>query len=425
MAIDTPAQRALVKALFDLKTLQDNEQKVIRTDEIDRGSREALIRNGFLRMIIKGWYMPSRPDESDGDSTAWYASAMEFVERYCESRFENEWCVSPDFSVRLHAGNPSVPKQVQIHAPKGQNNPTQLPAGHSILDYRVASLPTTAYRTAVGKVRAMTLEYSLTRVPESFFQTYAVDAQIALTNLKDASELTKILVSEGQPVVAGRLAGALRACKRDALADEVMSTMRAAGYGVTESNPFLAPLPSLSFVRGESPYVTRIRLMWQKMREAVIAEFPAEPGLPTDPNAYMAAVQEGYVRDAYNSLSIEGYRVTTELIERVARGDWSPDGNSQDLQSRDAMAARGYFLARKGVEDSIRRVHAGENAGTVLSKDHRNWYRELFGPSVDAGILKASDLAGYRGHQVFIKNVRCQVFDGRQGRLETSTRTAA
>lgn len=31
-------------------------------------------------------------------------------------------------------------------------------------------------------------------------------------------------------------------------------------------------------------------------------------------------------------------------------------------------------------------------------------YRELFAPSVDAGILKASDLAGYRGHQVFIKN---------------------
>jgi Fic family protein len=31
------------------------------------------------------------------------------------------------------------------------------------------------------------------------------------------------------------------------------------------------------------------------------------------------------------------------------------------------------------------------------------WYQALFGPSVRAGILKASDLAGYRNDQVFIR----------------------
>lgn len=46
---------------------------------------------------------------------------------------------------------------------------------------------------------------------------------------------------------------------------------------------------------------------------------------------------------AYNSLSIEGYRVTSELIERVAKGGWNPEKNEADEQSRDAMAARGYF----------------------------------------------------------------------------------
>ena len=30
--------------------------------------------------------------------------------------------------------------------------------------------------------------------------------------------------------------------------------------------------------------------------------------------------KEHYISDAYNALSIEGYRVTDELIERVARG---------------------------------------------------------------------------------------------------------
>ena len=45
------------------------------------------------------------------------------------------------------------------------------------------------------------------------------------------------------------------------------------------------------------------------------------PGLESQGAGYLAQVEERYVSDAYNSLSIEGYRVTDELIERVARGD--------------------------------------------------------------------------------------------------------
>jgi Fic family protein len=144
--------------------------------------------------------------------------------------------------------------------------------------------------------------------------------------------------------------------------------------------------------------------MWAQMREDVIASFPVEPGLPVDKEAYLTAVQDTYVRDAYNSLSIEGYHVTNALIERVASGIWDPEKNDADLQSKDALAARGYFLARQKVEASIRRILGGENAGLVVAQDHRVWYRELFGPSVDAKLLKTSDLAGYRSHQVFIRN---------------------
>jgi hypothetical protein len=39
-----------------------------------RTHRERLKANGFLREVMKGWYVPSRPDEKEGDSTAWYAS---------------------------------------------------------------------------------------------------------------------------------------------------------------------------------------------------------------------------------------------------------------------------------------------------------------------------------------------------------------
>jgi Fic family protein len=114
-------------------------------------------------------------------------------------------------------------------------------------------------------------------------------------------------------------------------------------------------------------------------------------------------VQEAYVTDAYHSLSIEGYRVTPALIERVRSGTWNPDANEQDQEHRNALAARGYWLAFQAVQKSLRRVLRGENAGTVAEEDHSTWYREMFAPSVTAGLLRAADLAGYRNAPVYVR----------------------
>ena len=142
--------------------------------------------------------------------------------------------------------------------------------------------------------------------------------------------------------------------------------------------------------------------MWHEMREIVIKHFPAAPGIPKNKKEYMRQVEEIYVTDAYHSLSIEKYKVTPELIERVRRGAWDLKDNEEDKKQRDALAARGYWEAFKSVERSIRAILDRKNAGTVVEDDHGEWYRELFGPSVTAGILKPEDLAGYRNHQVYI-----------------------
>ena len=80
-----------------------------------------------------------------------------------------------------------------------------------------------------------------------------------------------------------------------------------------------------------------------------------------------------------------------------------PEANEQDREQTNAMAARGYWEAFQAVEKSIERVLQGENPGTVADEDHRAWYREMFAPSVTAGILKPADLAGYRNGQVYIR----------------------
>ncbi len=68
------------------------------------------------------------------------------------------------------------------------------------------------------------------------------------------------------------------------------------------------------------------------------------------------------------------------------------------------MAARGYYQARVEVEASISRVLTSSNSGLVASQDHPIWYRELFAPSVAVKLARAQDLAGYRAHQVYIRN---------------------
>jgi len=234
------------------------------------------------------------------------------------------------------------------------------------------------------------------------FSRNSIDSRTALSMVSDASEVLRILLEGGRSTVAGRLAGAFRNIGRTRIADDILATMRDAGYKVTESDPFDDKLDIDLPPRERSPYVNRIKLMWQKMRQPVIDVFGKAPGIPTDHQAYLKAVEEIYVTDAYHSLSIEKYRVSQELIERVRAGQWDTQKNEEDKKQRDAMAARGYYLAFEKVKDSISSILVGNNPGKVADDDHGSWYRELFSPSVAAGILNAADLAGYRGHQVYI-----------------------
>jgi len=398
----SPSEK-LAQSLEILHGLQNpNGAAAIRARDMTRVHRERLLANGFLQEVIKGWYLPSRPDEVKGESTAWYASFWRFAAVYLETRFGKNWSLSPEQSLSLHGGNWTVPRQLSVRSPKGKNNVTNLPHGTSLLDLK-AALPPPADREEEDGLRIYAPEAALIECSPQYFSSHATDVRTALATIRDASGLLAKLLEGGHSTIAGRLAGAFRNSGRDRIADEIVKTLSAAGYTVRETDPF-DDRPALALhTRETSPYVNRIRLLWQKMREPVITRFPQAPGLPRSLGAYMKGVGEAYVRDAYHSLSIEGYRVSTELIERVRSGSWNPERNERDHAERNAMAARGYWQAYQTVEKSIARVLKGENPGQVAEEDHRTWYREMFAPSIRAGILIAVDLAGYRSGQVYIR----------------------
>ena len=230
-------QEKLASALGAVKTLQERGFQAIPGTGLSRADREALLRAGFLKEVIRGWYIPSRPDEAEGDTTAWYARMREFVAGYAQQRFGDRWHLNPE----------------------------------------------------------------------------------------------------------------------------------------------------------------------QSLRERVIAAFPPALGAPADIDALLKDVEARFVTDAYHSLSIEGYRVSAALIEKVRDGNWKPDANEKDRAARDAMAARGYFETHNLVKGDLVRAIRGENPGTVFRQGLPRWYQALFSPSVQAGILKPADLAGYRNDQVFIR----------------------
>jgi len=399
----TPSEK-LAESLAILHRLQTtNGIAAIRTRDLTRTHRERLLKNGFLQEVMKGWYIPSRPDEVEGESTAWYASFWKFAAAYLENRFRKNWSLSPEQSLSIYAGNWTVPRQLSVRSPKGTNTVTKLPHGTSFFDLK-ATLPQPADRLETDGLRLYSLEAALIEASPRYFVNHATDARAALATIRDASYVLGRLLDGGHSTIAGRLAGAFRNIGRPSIADEVSATMSAAGYAFRESDPF-SEQPVMAFLlRETSPYVNRIRVLWQKMREPVLDLFPKAPGLASNAAAYMKGVEEAYLTDAYHSLSIEGYRVTLELIERVRSGAWNPDANEQDREQRNAMAARGYWQAFQLVERSIGRVLKSENPGGVAEEDHRAWYRDMFAPSVTAGLLKPGDLAGYRSGQVFIRN---------------------
>lgn len=398
----TPAER-LAQSLEILSKFQNTKGiAVIKANELPRIHKERLIANGFIREVLRGWYFSTRPDEQKGDSTSWYTSYWFFVAKYFSERFGDDWCFSAEQSLAIHSANMSVPKQLLVKSPKGQNNNTELLFGTFFFD-QTATIPPKADILIKDGLKLYSLAAALISSSSSFFSQYPTDARAALSIVKDSSEILRKLLDGGHSTIAGRLAGAFRNIGRDRIADDIINAMKIAGYDIREIDPFIVKLPSILSTREVSPYVNRIKLMWQNMRQTVLDNFPKSSDLPINVDAYLKSVEDIYITDAYHSLSIEGYRVTPELIEKVKSGLWNPDGDNKDKEHKNAMAARGYWQAFQAVQESIKKILTGENSGIVADNDHNAWYRELFAPSVTAGILKPSDLAGYRNDQVYIK----------------------
>jgi len=397
------------KSLADALTAAKKaaQEGVIKHTDLDSKQIEVLKRAGCLSAVIRGWYLLTKP-EASGTTTVWYVGFWPFIKQYLLDRFDKQgYCLSADASLDLLTGEGHIAKQITVITKKPSNQTVELPHDTSLLLYSdPKKFPKNVSK--VNGIYVMPLPMALCRLSPSYYRSKPLNVEIALKLLPSVSEVSRFLLEQQLVTDAGRLAGAFRAIGEPEKADQIVRDMQAAGYAVSENNPFEDHVPVLGQTkRIASPYAGRIEAMWRQMRGTIIDIFPRPKEIESSQeNKVVRIIQKLYTQDAYHSLSIEGYEVTEDLIQKIAEGKWSPETDPKDREEQNAMAAKGYHDAFQIVVKSVSKVMFGANPGKVFEGDLQNWYRALFSPLVQVQMLKPSDLAGYRNGSVYIKGAR-------------------
>jgi hypothetical protein len=397
-------QQLLAEALKAAKSAA--KDSIVKSSSIDRKHREILIRENCLTEIIKGWYLLTSP-AGGGDSTAWFEGIWAFLKHYLAERFgPNGFCLSAESSLSLHTGDTSIPRQIIILTKKASNNSVDLPHDTSIL-LMTDKTNFPKEREKWHGLWIMKLPYALCRVTPSYFTKAPRNIEIALKSPSiSVAEISRTIFKYETIAPAERIIGAYKHLGEEGKAKQIKEDLIAAGYQINEVDPFAEYEPKLNLLRSISPHAGRIHAMWHAMREEIADTMPEAPGLRGSRTKTIKIIQEKYQEDAYHSLSIEGYRVTTELIEKIASGEWDPENVAADHHQQDALAAKGYHEAFKAVLESVPKLLNKENPGQIFEEELQNWYRQLFSPFVKANLLSATALAGYRDQPVYINRSR-------------------
>ena len=92
-----------------------------------------------------------------------------FFAQYLSERFGEDWSLSPEQSLKLHAGDTTVPVQLLVRAPNAGNKRTDFPYNTSIFETR-ATLAQGDELVVKEGLRLFSVEEALTLVPERFFK---------------------------------------------------------------------------------------------------------------------------------------------------------------------------------------------------------------------------------------------------------------
>lgn len=366
--------------------------------------RALLQKQGYLHRIIRGWHFLTSNVIADR-STVWPYFYWSFLRSYLRERFGPDYCISPETSILLHTDSTAIPTQVSVLVSKGGNGKVDLVAGTSLI-YFETELP--AERSEDRGLQVFPRTLAVVRAAPQFYKTNAVDMIALLASLADPADLYRTIVRGRNARAGSRLIAFCKSHGLDRLESGVLNAMKVAdlqilpkaevGLGeVGETFTFSSPLRQVS-----DAAVARLHALWDKFSEQIAdVTGKARKSKPLSRDQYLKTAKAISTSDAYHSLSIEGFTVTPEIIERVRAGRWNPD--AEDEERKNALSAKGYLAAFTQVLGSIKKAYGKGNQAEIAERDHQQWFQALFSGFSDAGIIEPDRLLGYREGPVIIQ----------------------
>jgi Fic family protein len=213
-----------------------------------------------------------------------------------------------------------------------------------------------------------------------------------------------------RPVVLRRLAHLADDAGNHALAEALADVVRQnqevrIGRGQTGVGRELVVPPRVrDLITTRRPWLDRLVVQIESFSDQITglaAELDAEPPA-FETGELLAQATRAKSYDVYHSTSIEGYRIRYEDVSVLLGGTPVSGGLTQE-EVRTRMAVLGYSNA---FDDLIRRIDRGGQHLPIDTALILDLYTDLFRPSVEAGIVDAEALRGWRDAPVFIRSTR-------------------
>lgn len=159
---------------------------------------------------------------------------------------------------------------------------------------------------------------------------------------------------------------------------------------------YLTSQPSL-----REPWLDRYRVRLAGAAE-VARQVVAERGLDLSSRPSQQVLEQARgakAEDTYHSTTIEGYRVTRQQVLAVLAEKALDSPDRAEMER--LMALKGYSRA---FERTLEMIGGAAPGGLRLDEgDVLDLYEELWGPSVDAEVMTAAQLRGWRKEPVYIR----------------------
>jgi hypothetical protein len=377
-----------------LSVLQQNSGglKAIFGRFLPRIHREVLCREGYLLRIHTGWYIHWFPSAKIGDHEHWRAGLYDFVHLYANQRKGEKWFLSPETSILLRAGI-ALPSKFVIVA-SGKHRSFKIVDG-TIIEFKgTDNLPAREQCVDLDGLPAYSLEAALAAVRIGFWTTNFDAISANLSALKDFDKLSEILTEPGYKTRAARISGDLAQLGYIAESKKILEFQRNLDPRIKRTRTARPRLES------DTPNLHAIKMqeLWHTLRPAVLQNWILKPPPRAKVDRALAGLDESFQKDALESLSHDGYKVTVEMVRSLkAREVVALAGELALLATNaNAEALSGYLQTFSYVKNSLSRILDGEDAAAVFKADVPLWRKAMLLPAFVRGIVPSTALHDWR-----------------------------